>query len=245
MAFNFLGNLSAALDQAQNTLQDSGELEFFFYQRINNNSSSSIERGQGSAVNQSTMSKPIVKQLIIKFGRKKIVLRGHSFEIRLLRGLSWMWKMDGQNVRCLALSDRRISVAHRATCHSPTAWVLSLQEGCQLPRWCIAARGRHILWNGDNKPGLIHLTEWMFESDDCENALTLEFIMLGLSYFASLRLPFPGWSQPDMSNTSPNKLSALSSASLQFLHSLVKALASSLSEGCIHCLFPCCLLVYS
>lgn len=178
------------------------------------------------------MSKPIVKQLIIKFGRKNCftwTFIGDMFTPGLIMNAEGWWTKH----ESLALPDRRISVAHRSMCHIPTAWVPPLQKGCQLPRWCIAMRDRHILGNGDNESCLIQITEWMFKSYDCENAITLEFIILGLSYFTSFRLTFPVLSQPDMSNISLNQLSVPNSASLQFLHSLFKALASTLSEGCI------------
>ena len=65
-------------------------------------------------------------------------------------------------------------------------------------------------------PGPAQITEWMFKSYDCENAITPELTLLGLSYFISFRLICPVLAQPVKSNMCPNKLSIPNSAFLRF-----------------------------
>lgn len=94
-----------------------------------------------------------------------------------------------------------------------TLWVLPLQEGCQLPRWCIAMKGLHTLWNGDNKSWInpnyrMHVQVKWYTL--CENAVTPEFILLSLSYFLSFRLIVLVLVQPDTSNmTCPQASSSI------------------------------------
>lgn len=84
-----------------------------------------------------------------------------------------------------------------------TSWVLPLQEGCQLPRRCIAVQGLQTLWNGDNKswpnPNYrMHVQVKWYSL--CEDARTPEFILLSLGCFLSFRLIFPVLVRPDLSN---------------------------------------------
>lgn len=109
----------------------------------------------------------------------------------------WGWKED---------KTRDSSSPWQNPCGCRTSWVLS------LPRWCIAMKSLHSLWNRDNTswPNLNYRVDVLVKrSTLCENAMTYKItwlILLSLSYFPSFSLIFPVSAQPDMSNMSPNKL---------------------------------------
>lgn len=134
-----------------------------------------------------------------------------------------------------------------------TSWVLPFQKECQcqddaLP-WKVCTPCKMEI----TSPGLIQITEWMFKSCDCENAITSEFILLDLSYFPSFRLIYLVLAQPDMSNTSPNKLFHSQLCFPSIFAFCIKSLCQSpLSEGYIlffhfwhiYYWFPCCYFAY-
>lgn len=91
----------------------------------------------------------------------------------------WGWKED---------KTRDSSSPWQNPCGCRTSWVLS------LPRWCIAMKSLHSLWNRDNTswPNLNYRVDVLVKrSTLCENAMTYKItwlILLSLSYFPSFSL---------------------------------------------------------